>query len=234
MDVPTVTELHLTDASIGQPLLVRPRRVILAGYTGRDQEQVRRHIEELREQGIPAPERTPETYSVDPGGLQIGGRLASGEGWSSGEIEFVLYEVLEGTYVGVGSDHTDRMIERTSFVASKRAFPKIVSAEVWPVTALESAWDRIVLRSWITADGVRTVYQESLLAAILRPNDLLRLVPSADRGDGLVLFSGTVPAVGPPPETGSCRFEGHLTSPEGATLAGFAYDYEAGPRSPHH
>lgn len=230
MSVGASAELRLTDGSTGRPLVVRPRCVILAGYTGRDQEQVRRHIEELREQGIPAPERTPETYTVDAGGLQVGGRLTPGEGWSSGEVEFVLFETAGGLFVGVGSDHTDREIERVSFVDSKRAFPKVIAADVWPVAALESLWDQLVIRSWISSAGARTLYQESALSAILEPEALLRLVRADERGDGLVLFSGTVPSLVQAPQTGACRFEGELCEPDSRTLARVDYDYEAGPK----
>lgn len=222
--------LHLTDGSTGRALIVQPRCVILAGYTGRDQEQVRRHIEELREQGIPAPERTPETYGVDAAGLQVGGHLPPGQGWSSGEIEFVLFETAGGLFVGVGSDHTDREIERASFVASKRAFPKIIAADVWPMTALAAEWDELWIRSWISSAGARTLYQEGLLGAILEPDALLALVPSDERGDGLVLFSGTVPALVQAPQSGACRFEGELCAADSRTLARFEYAYEAGPK----
>lgn len=252
MSAGTSAEVHLRDGSTGRSLVVRPRCVILAGYTGRDQEQVRRHIEELREQGIPAPDRTPETYSVDPHGLRVasggpghegqsalqggsdqGGRLAAGQGWSSGEVEFVLFETAEGLFVGVGSDHTDREIERMSFVDSKRAFPKIIAADVWPVATLASQWDQLSLRSWITAAGVRARYQESALGAILGPDALLALVPPEQRGDGLVLFSGTVPALVQAPREGACRFEGELLAADSRPLTQFAYDYEAGPKGTH-
>ena len=142
----------------------------------------------------------------------------------------MLLETEEGLFVSVGSDHTDRIIEQSSFVASKRAFPKIVAPMVWPVSELVGQWDQLILRSWITGEGKRSLYQERSLGAILPPSDLLALVPAADRGHGLILFSGTVPSLVPAPQTGWWRFEGDLCAEDGAILARCEYDYEAGPR----
>ena len=36
-----------------------PKHIINAGYTGRDQAAVQAHIDELKEEGIPAPDKTP-------------------------------------------------------------------------------------------------------------------------------------------------------------------------------
>src|SRR3954465_2475716 len=100
--------LRLTNAANEQPIEFTPRRVVLAGYTGRDRELVQRHIDELLAQGIPAPERTPELYHVNSDALQINGSLPKGRGTSSGEVEFVLLFIGATLYVAVGSDHTDR------------------------------------------------------------------------------------------------------------------------------
>src|SRR5947209_11460948 len=48
------------------PLTLRPDTVAIAGYTGRDQESVRRHVAELAEQGIAPPPSVPMVYVVTP------------------------------------------------------------------------------------------------------------------------------------------------------------------------
>src|SRR4051812_13824317 len=93
--------LRFTNAANGRPIDFVPRRVVLAGYTGRDREAVQRHIDELLAQGIPAPERTPELYRTEPDRVQVGGALPKGDGWSSGEVEFVLLVSGDTTYVTV-------------------------------------------------------------------------------------------------------------------------------------
>jgi hypothetical protein len=226
----TIT-LTLTDAAHNSPLTFTSTRVVLAGYTGRDRAIVQHHIDELKAQGIPAPERAPEAYPGLPSLIQVDGTLPAGNGWSSGEVEFVLLTTERGVYVGVGSDHTDRDLERTAMVPAKQAFPKILGSHVWPLAQLADGWDGLVLRSWITRDGTRSPYQEGSVAMIMTPEDLLEFV-GGKASAGLVVYSGTVPAVVGPPTTGRCRFEGELSRPDGQILASCSYAYEAGPRRP--
>ena len=221
---PTLTFIDRTD---GRPFAFRPRRVVLAGYTGRDREAVQRHIDELLAQGIPAPERTPELYRTEPDRIQIDGSLAKGDGWSSGEVEFVLFVSGETTYITVGSDHTDRELERTSVPDAKRSFAKIVGSEAWPLQDLLRDWDLLLLRSWITDAGGRRKLQEGPIASIMEPAALLDLLPEGDRSDGLVLFSGTVPGLEEAPARGHCRFEGEIVTQDGRVLARCNYTYEA-------
>ncbi len=223
--------LELIDAAQNAPLAFVPERVVLAGYTGRDRAIVQHHIDELRAQGIPAPDRVPDAYPGLPTGIQIDGTLPAGAGWSSGEVEFVLLATERGVYVGVGSDHTDRDLERTAMVPAKQAFPKILGARVWPLTQLADGWDSLVLRSWITWNGTRSLYQEGSVAMIMTPSGLLEFAGAeAGTEPGLVVYSGTVPAVGGPPTEGHCHFEGQLARSNGEVLATCSYEYEAGPK----
>ncbi|MBI3328109.1 MAG: DUF2848 family protein [Nitrospinae bacterium] len=119
-------KLTLTNSVDGQQIGFQPRHLILGGYTGRDREHVQRHIDELVAAGIPAPASVPELYPGHAAAIQIGGVLPAGSGWSSGEVEYVLFVTAQGVYVGVGSDHTDRALERTSIVAAKQAFPMTI------------------------------------------------------------------------------------------------------------
>ena len=41
-------------------------KVVNAGFTGRDQESVNKHIDELKKEGVSAPEHTPTIYPVSP------------------------------------------------------------------------------------------------------------------------------------------------------------------------
>jgi hypothetical protein len=42
------------------------RRLLLAGYSGRNRETVMKHINKLKEVGVPAPDSVPVLYEVDP------------------------------------------------------------------------------------------------------------------------------------------------------------------------
>jgi hypothetical protein len=225
------TTLHLTDAARGAPLSFRPERVVLAGYTGRDRASVEKHIEELKAHGVPAPEEVPVTYPGLPSLLQVNGAVGAAAGWSSGEVEYVLLTTDHAVYVGIGSDHTDRDLERTDMIPAKQAFPKILGERVWPLHQLAAEWDALTLRSWVTRDGVRAPYQEGSVALIMAPADLLAFAARGDQTPGLVVYSGTMPAVEPAPTSGACLFEGELARPDGTVLAAVRYHYQAGPRA---
>jgi hypothetical protein len=113
---------------------------------------------------------------------------------SSGEVEYVILKEGDRTYIGVGSDQTDRGFEKFSIPASKQMCAKIMAPVVWPYQEIKDHWDQIVIRSWTTSDGKRMLYQEDALATILDVEALLEQLPK-DEGlpaDGLVVFSGTV------------------------------------------
>jgi hypothetical protein len=223
--------LYLTDATSGQQLGFRPERVVLAGYTGRDRASVEKHIEELKAHGVPAPNAVPVTYPGLPSLLQIDGSVGAAAGWSSGEVEYVLLTTEHGVYVGIGSDHTDRDLERTDMIPAKQAFPKILGERFWPLERLAAEWDSLTLRSWVARDGVRALYQEGSVGLIMGPKDLLAFAARGNQAPGLIVYSGTMPAVEPAPMTGACLFEGELARPDGSVLATVSYQYEAGPRA---
>jgi hypothetical protein len=99
----------------------------------------------------------------------------------------------------VGSDHTDRELEKKSIAKSKIMCRKILAPEVWNYKEVKNSWDKLVLRSWINQGRKRRIYQEDLLATFLKPEKLIRLAKGCIRGgtlDGTVLFLGTIPILG--------------------------------------
>jgi hypothetical protein len=184
---------------------------VLCGYTGRDQEAVRKHIEELAKEGVEPPPSVPTLYPKPPWGLtqkdaiQVEGRE------TSGEVEFFMLVDESRIYVGVASDHTDRELERIDIRKSKQVCPTILSRNLWNYEEVKETWDQIQIRSWAIKDGQKSIYQESTLGSILPPEDLIRLVQQQlnDRMGSIALFSGT-----PPLLAGEMifadRFEGEL------------------------
>ena len=116
-------------------------------------------------------------------------------------MEFVLAKLSDGLWVGLGSDHTDRAAERTSVALSKQLCAKVVAPELWRYDDVTPHWDQLVLRSWAHRGGVRHLYQEATLSAILPPDRLMAMYDDwAATGTGVALFSGTIAtraAVGP-------------------------------------
>ena len=47
-----------------QPLEFETRRLLLAGFTGRNQESVMKHVEEIKSHGVAAPDKIPAYYPV--------------------------------------------------------------------------------------------------------------------------------------------------------------------------
>jgi hypothetical protein len=170
-------------------------RLICAGWVGRDKEALQAHIDELAEHGVPGPTRTPiyMNFSAYLASTAEAIDVVSPE--SSGEVEYVFLKQGEGTFIGVGSDQTDRGFEKFSIPASKQMCAKIMGPVVWPYQEVKDHWDQIVIRSWTTSNGKRTLYQEDALATILGVEALLEQLPT-DEGlptDGSILFSGTIP-----------------------------------------
>ena len=101
------------------------------------------------------------------------------------------------TFVGCGSDHTDRKVEAYSVTVSKQMCDKPVASVLWELEDVIAHWDRMILRSWAVIDGARVLYQEGTLDAMLPVKDLI------DRGfggkglpDGYAMFGGTFAAKG--------------------------------------
>src|SRR6266704_413480 len=87
-------------------------QAVIAGWTGRDAEAVEKHIKELEALGVKRPATTPIFYRVSATRLTTDDTIeALGES-SGGEVEFVLLQHRGRLWVGAGSDHTDRDVEK--------------------------------------------------------------------------------------------------------------------------
>ncbi|MEQ1935421.1 MAG: DUF2848 family protein, partial [Fimbriimonadaceae bacterium] len=111
------------------------------------------------------------------------------------EAEGVVYVCESGTWVGVGSDHTDRKLESVGVTLSKQACAKPVSLEVWPMEEIASHWDEIRLESRLADGGI---YQGDSVAKLRKPQELLSLYAThvGTVQAGTVMFCGTMPVHG--------------------------------------
>jgi hypothetical protein len=209
-----------------EEILFQIKRMVNAGYTGRNQEAVRQHIEELKKEGIPAPESTPTAYEViskliyfDPEIEVIGNK-------TSGEAEFILLCSGEEVYVGVGSDHTDRELESISIIKSKQVCPNVMAPYVWNLRDVRKGWDKMILRSWVVTDkGEKVLYQEAPLSVMMAPEDLMSFVKNKmedKRLDGIVIYSGTIPLLREKPNYNN-YFEVELYNPANGRRLNCAY-----------
>lgn len=176
-----------------QKLEFSPKRILNGGFIGRNQEQVKKHIQELAKLGVPAPKETPVFYPLLPDKLTTSREMEVVGTGNSGEVEFVLLYTAGGLFVGVGSDHTDRDLEKASILKSKQVYPNIICPDVWRYDDLIDHWDELEMRSWL-GSAKEILYQEGTLAQLMRPEDLRERAESLIAGElqGTVLFSGTL------------------------------------------
>ncbi len=197
----------------GAPRRIEITALIIAGWTGRDKAAVEHHIAELAAIGVKRPRAIPCFYRLGANLLTLAPELDVVGEHSSGEVEFVLVAAPDTMYVGVGSDHTDRKVEAYGVTVSKQMCPKPIGRELWRFTEVEKRWDRLVLRSHVTRQGRRLLYQEGAVSGMLAPRDLLaRLADSGARlSPGTAMFCGTLAVQGE--IGGGERFEIELHDP---------------------
>lgn len=174
-------------------------RLIVAGWVGKDQAALQKHIDELAELGIAPPSRTPTYMNLFPEILTSASRIGSVGNSSSGEVECIVVVDREGRrYLGVGSDHTDREFEKFSIPASKQMCAKPVAEELWLFQEVADHLDEIVMRSWMTIDGNKIPYQEGRLGDNRNIIELLQNIPEGTvaTGESCCLFCGTFAAHG--------------------------------------
>lgn len=172
-------------------------RLLIAGWTGRDQDAVQAHVRELEEVGVKPPSSIPVFYRAGVEKLTTRSCVQVIGGDSSGEVETVLLADGDDLFVALGSDHTDRKVEAYSIAVSKQMCPKPVSPMAWLYADVAGHWDSLVLRSWATIDGRRQLYQEGTLAALLTPAALFnRLGAQPSLPAGTAMFGGTFSAIG--------------------------------------
>jgi hypothetical protein len=164
-------------------------QLIIAGWTGRDEAALRKHIRELEELGVKPPKTTPIFYRVAADLLTQASAIQVSGPDTSGEVEFVLLGKPDGLWVTVGSDHTDRKAETIGVSLSKQLCAKVIGRDAWRYDDVKDHWGRLVLRSW--ADG--ELYQEGPVTAMRAPEDLLARYPLRP---GWVMFCGTLAAKG--------------------------------------
>ncbi|CAG9172288.1 hypothetical protein LMG23992_02181 [Cupriavidus laharis] len=174
------------------------RQLIVAGWTGRDVEAMEAHIRELEELGVKRPPYTPVFYRVAAQRLGSAPEIQVSGSASSGEAEFLLVHDADDIFVGIASDHTDREAETYGITVSKQMCEKPCSPTLWPLAEVEGHWDKLMLRSYATIDGERTLYQEGPVTAMRSPLDLLERFAShgGTFDEGSAMLCGTLPAIG--------------------------------------
>lgn len=167
--------------------------LVVAGWTGRDRSAVAHHIKELAELGVAPPSSVPLYYQCAPSLLTQKDSIDVLGPATSGEAEPLLVRLHGKTWLGLGSDHTDRALEAHSVAASKQICAKPVADKLWLLDSVASHLDKIRLQSWILEDGSWVRYQDGSLSAILPLQSLMSGAGLAEEG---AMLCGTLPAIG--------------------------------------
>ncbi|MGE5638777.1 MAG: DUF2848 domain-containing protein [Clostridia bacterium] len=183
--------------------------LVIAGWTGRDEAALKKHIRELEALGVKPPKTTPIFYRVSASLLVFSDEIQVLGEDTSGEVEFVLLSKPDGLWVTVGSDHTDRKAEAAGVALSKQLCAKPTARDAWRYDEVKEHWGRLILRSWIAEGDQKKLYQEGEVAAMRSPEDLISRFGGLPIG--YAMFGGTFAAKGG--IRPSTRFEMELEDP---------------------
>ena len=188
------------------------RDLVIAGWTGRNEAAVEKHIRELAALGVPRPRSVPCFYRVSSALLTSAEVVDVVGAETSGEVEVVLFSLEDGLWVGVGSDHTDRRTETFDITVSKQACPKPVGPQLWRYSEVADHWDQLTLRSYAVNGARRDLYQEGKVTHLRPPEELIhRYTDGKGLPPSTAMFCGTLPALSP--VKGAAAFEIQLEDP---------------------
>lgn len=182
----------------GETINVAINRLMVAGWTARDQRAMRHRIRELAERGVAGPNRTPSFHRVPVANLTRADVIDVPDKGNTGGVEFVLFQHDGELYVSVGSDHTGNEVAAQDVTSERQIREKPLAAEAWPFSEVASHWDEIFLRAWIVEDGELALYQEGQVSAMLDPAVLVDALAECEVAfcDGTLMYSGTFDVIG--------------------------------------
>jgi hypothetical protein len=205
---PRILSLTLQDKSGTRSGDVAIAQAVVAGWTGRDPAAVEKHIRELEALGVKRPATTPIFYRVAAARLTTADTIEAVGESSGGEVEFVLLQHAGKLWVGTGSDHTDREVEKYGVTVSKQMCEKPIAPTFWAYDDVAPHWDRLMLRAHVVEGGKRALYQEGTVAAMMDPRVLIaRHAGDSGLSQDTLMFCGTLAARGGVRPTREFAFE---------------------------
>jgi hypothetical protein len=206
--VANVLALTLQEGTRARSATVALEQAVVAGWTGRDAAAVEKHIRELEALGVKRPATTPIFYRVSAARVTVSEMIEAVGESSGGEVEFVLLQHQGRLWVGTGSDHTDREVEKYGVTVSKQMCDKPIASVFWAYDEVAAHWDRLMLRAHVATDGTRALYQEGAVSAMMHPLDLIaRHRQERSLPEGTIMFCGTLAARGGVKPTPEFAFE---------------------------
>lgn len=168
------------------------RNLVIAGWTGRNLAALEAHIKELEALGVKRPKSVPIFYRNAAALLTTAPTIETVGDKSSGEVEFVLYALDDGLWLGIGSDHTDRKAETINVSLSKQMCAKPVGPTLWRYDDVKPHWEKLTLRSFVGTGAARRLYQEGSVSNMRSPEELIGLYTGGGKlPPGTAMFCGT-------------------------------------------
>jgi hypothetical protein len=196
----TLRTFTVHDSAGQHELVIDLVRAYNLGFTIRDEEKMRRHLEECHRVGVPIPvvTRPPLVMPISTWAWVTDDVISVQRERTSGEVEIATVVDADGTiYVGVGSDHTDRALECIDIPWSKQVAPNVIAPTLWPWDEVAGHWDDVLMESWVVDGGQRVKYQEASVAEFWTPAEMLQGVRESvvEPGGAIAFLSGTVVSI---------------------------------------
>ena len=98
------------------------------------------------------------------------------------------------TYIGIGSDHTDRALEAVSIHKSKQVCLKPLATDLWDYEEIKDHFGAIKLVSQQIINGQEVAYQSGVTSDLLSIERIVAEVKKENSDlDNCLLYTGTVP-----------------------------------------
>lgn len=190
-------QIHRLNGSQTENIDFPVLKMFNAGWAGRDRMKVQHHIDELIAIGVSPPQHVPTLFALGNHLLTTADEIQVHGDETSGEVEYVLFRHQGEIFVTVGSDHTDRRLEKHSIPKSKNLCLNVIAPEAWPYAEVKDHFDQLLLECWVTRAGQESLYQKDYTAALIGPEYWLETLRQrlGDLADGTVLFSGAIGTV---------------------------------------
>jgi hypothetical protein len=195
--MPNVLDVTIEGVSGPEPRSLNVTRVYNLGFTIRDKEKQQAHIDEVDGVHVPWPPRLPIIFPIAAWATITSEDVPVQYATTSGEIEIVTVVDNGELFVGVGSDHTDRELEKTDIPWAKQVTPNVLAPTLWRWSEVKDHWDEVLLESTVDSGSGPVLYQQAGVKEFWTPQEMVDSVQ--DRivhVPGVqVFYSGTVVSV---------------------------------------
>lgn len=199
--MPTNLDLTVEGRKEKRPIAFPLERIYHLGFTVKDPAVMKKHMEEIQKEGIPFEDAgggEPSIFQMSDWTATTASDITVQGPKTSGEVEFVSLVKGQQFFITVGSDQTDRDLERISVPWAKQVCQDVICPTVWPMDDLADHWDQLILESEVQVGQKTIPYQRNVVGVFMHPREMvdfiLAKVPAA-RDRGIVLYSGTLPTL---------------------------------------